>query len=181
MSIAALPLGDEGCLAYRVHDFAYVHGLKQRLCTSLSTAANIGNSLHSILPAQCQSSYDHNPTKNAATWTRPLRPWTQSLSLGATMSNHSIHDMRRPRRNTVSEIPFAGRIGGFQQEIADDEKNREILKSQPDAVCTFPPSLCLMVTRKGIWQTDRARLRSTQSATHSIPQASWSSITGKWL
>lgn len=137
MSIAALPPGDEGYLAYRVHDFAYVHGLKQRLCTSLSTATNIGNSLHSILPAQCPSSYDHNPTKNADTWTRPLKSWTQSLSLGATMSNHSIHDMRRPRRNTVSEIPFAGRIGGFQQEIADDEKNREILKSQPDAVCPF--------------------------------------------
>jgi hypothetical protein len=46
--------------------------------------------------------------------------------------------MRPLRRNAVSEIPFAGRIGGFQQEIVDDEKNREILKNQPDAVCLFP-------------------------------------------
>lgn len=53
------------------------------------------------------------------------------------MSNYSTHDMRPPRRNAVSEIPFAGRIGGFQQEIADDEKNREILKNQPDAVCLY--------------------------------------------
>lgn len=50
------------------------------------------------------------------------------------MPTYSTHEMRPLRRNAVSEIPFAGRIGGFQQEIADDEKNREILKNQPDAV-----------------------------------------------
>lgn len=50
------------------------------------------------------------------------------------MANHSARDMRPLRRNAVSEIPFAGRIGGFQQEIADDEKNRELLRNQPDAV-----------------------------------------------
>jgi hypothetical protein len=50
------------------------------------------------------------------------------------MPNQSADDMRPLRRNAVSEIPFAGRIGGFQQEIADDEKNRELLKNQPDAV-----------------------------------------------
>jgi len=51
------------------------------------------------------------------------------------MSSHFTQDMRRPRQNAVSEIPFAGRIGGFQQEIADDEKSWELLKNQPDAVC----------------------------------------------
>lgn len=53
------------------------------------------------------------------------------------MSNRSHNDMRPLRRNAVSEIPFAGRIGGFQQEIADDEKNRELLRNQPDAVCLY--------------------------------------------
>jgi len=61
-----------------------------------------------------------------------------SLPLGTKMSSHSAHGTRRPRRNAVSEVPFAGRIGGFQQEVVDDEKNREILKNQPDAV--RPPS-----------------------------------------
>ena len=103
------------------------------------------------------------------------KPWTQSFSLGATMSNHSIHDMRRPRRNTVSEIPFAGRIGGFQQEIADDEKDREILKNQPDAVC--PLLHCDENYRQ---HTNKARHPSTQSAMRSIHQASSSSTTGRW-
>jgi hypothetical protein len=57
------------------------------------------------------------------------------------MSNYPTSDTRCPRRKTVSEVPFAGRIGGFQQEVTDDEKNREILKNQPDAVHIFlnPP------------------------------------------
>ena len=49
------------------------------------------------------------------------------------MSTQSTLDTGRK----VSEVPFAGRIGGFQQEIADDEKNREILRNQPDAVRPF--------------------------------------------
>lgn len=43
----------------------------------------------------------------------------------------------RDRRATaVSELPFAGRIGGNQEfTVSDDsEKTREILKKQPDAV-----------------------------------------------
>lgn len=57
----------------------------------------------------------------------------------------------RPHRQTpVSELPFAGRIGGNQEFTVseDSEKGREILKSQPDAVrslaihkppTSFPP------------------------------------------
>lgn len=51
------------------------------------------------------------------------------------MSIQAGYDQRRMRRNTVAEVPFAGRIGAFQQDVEDDEKGREILKIQPDAVC----------------------------------------------
>lgn len=40
---------------------------------------------------------------------------------------------QRPRRNAISEKPFAGRIGGFQQDFLDDDEGHDILKSQPDA------------------------------------------------
>jgi hypothetical protein len=50
------------------------------------------------------------------------------------MPTHPALDRPSSRRNTIAEKPFAGRIGGFQQDFEDDEQGREILKSQPDAV-----------------------------------------------
>lgn len=39
-------------------------------------------------------------------------------------------------QNAVASAPFAGRIGGNQEFIADpdDEESQELLKKQPDAV-----------------------------------------------
>lgn len=43
---------------------------------------------------------------------------------------------RARQATAVSELPFAGRIGGNQEfTVSDDsEKSREILEKQPDAV-----------------------------------------------
>jgi hypothetical protein len=50
------------------------------------------------------------------------------------MPTHPALNQPLARRHTIAEKPFAGRIGGFQQDFEDDEEGREILKSQPDAV-----------------------------------------------
>ena len=52
------------------------------------------------------------------------------------------------RRHTiaaVSELPFAGRIGGNQEFTVseDSEKGREILRRQPDAVSSYSSRLSL--------------------------------------
>lgn len=62
------------------------------------------------------------------------------------MPTQSTYDQRRLRRHSVAEVPFAGRIGAFQQDVKDDEKGREILKVQPDAVCHASHNVSLHCT-----------------------------------
>lgn len=51
--------------------------------------------------------------------------------------NPAAFGRRRSRQAAIAELQFAGRIGGNQGFTVsdDDEKGREILKNQPDAVC----------------------------------------------
>jgi hypothetical protein len=59
------------------------------------------------------------------------------------MPTHPALDQPLSRRHTIAEKPFAGRIGGFQQDFEDDEQGREILKSQPDAVGSVHATLTI--------------------------------------
>lgn len=152
-------------------------GKRQLTCTSLGTITNIGNSLPINLTCAPFKIMPQQSNKIAKLQTSPSSSSTRSPLPYMKMSNHSTPEMRPPRRNAVSEIPFAGRIGGFQQEIVDDEKNREILKNQPDAVCIYYD---FAVARKREQCTNAPRPPSTHSATPSTHQASSSSTTGKW-
>lgn len=44
-----------------------------------------------------------------------------------------VHPVRRRRNHAVAQTPFAGRLGGNQEFIADDD-DESILEKQPDAV-----------------------------------------------